>query len=62
MTIPIACSLSDAERRERERTVFAALRAETRRITERDDGYALELTPSDDAIAAAMALIQVERR
>ena len=28
----------------------------------RDDGYALELTPSDDAIAAAMALIQVERR
>jgi hypothetical protein len=62
MTLPIACSLSEPELRERERTLLATLRGYTTRVTERPDGYTLELTPSDDAIAAATAVIQVERR
>lgn len=59
---PIACSLSAPELRERERTILAGLRAHARRVVERPDGYVLELTPSDEAIAAATALIQLERR
>jgi hypothetical protein len=62
VTIPIACSLTGPERRERARTVLATLRAHTRHVTERSDGYALELTTTDEAIAAATALIQLERR
>jgi hypothetical protein len=59
--IPIACTLSGAELRERERTVLAGIRAHERRVVERPDGYALELTASDEAIAAATTLIRLER-
>jgi hypothetical protein len=61
MTIPIACRLSEPEVRERERTVFAALRSQTCHVAECADGYVLELAPSDEALAAATALIQLER-
>jgi hypothetical protein len=60
--IPIACTLSAAEVSDRARTVLAALRAHARGITELPDGYAIELTPSDEAIAAATQVIQLERR
>ncbi len=60
--IPIACTLSGPELRERERTVLTGLHAHVRRVIERPDGYALELTASDEAIAAATALIRLERR
>jgi hypothetical protein len=59
---PIACTLSAPELREREQTVLAALRAHLRNVVARADGYALELEPSDEAIAAAALLIRVERR
>jgi hypothetical protein len=59
---PIACTLSEPELREREQTVLAALRAHVRNVVARADGYALELEPSDEAIAAAALLIRVERR
>ena len=60
--LPIACSLSGPERRERKATTLAALRAHVRQIEARPDGYALELAMSDEAIADATALIQLERR
>lgn len=60
--MPIACTLSEPELHERERTVLAALRAHVRTVAGRPDGYALELALTDEAIAAATALIQVERR
>ena len=60
--IPLACTLSGPEMREREQTVLAALRAHVQTVTSRSDGYALELAATDEAIAAATALIQVERR
>jgi hypothetical protein len=60
--IPVACTLSAAQIQERERTVFTELRQHARRVTERGDGYAIELAPTDEAIAAATTLIQLERR
>ena len=60
--IPIACTLSEAELRERRQTVFAVFRTHVVRTTERPDGYALTLTPTDEAIAAATAVMQLERR
>ena len=62
MSIPVACSLSGSELRERQRTVIAELRGHVRHVTEREDGYALDLTPSDEAIAAASTFIRLERR
>jgi hypothetical protein len=59
---PIACTLSEPELREREQTVLAAFRTHVRSVVARADGYALELAPSDEAIAAAATLIRVERR
>ena len=60
--IPIACTLSGLERRERESTTLAALRKHVCHTDARPDGYALELAMSDEALAAATALIQLERR
>jgi hypothetical protein len=60
--IPIACTLSGPELRERERTVLAELRAHTRAVREHPDGYVLELARSDEALAAAAATIRLERR
>ena len=59
---PIACTLSGPERRERAAITLAALRAHVRHVESRPDGYALELAASDEAIAAAATLIQLERR
>jgi hypothetical protein len=60
--IPIACTLPEAELRERERTVLAALGAQVRKVEARPDGYALELAATDEAVAAATTFIQLERR
>jgi hypothetical protein len=62
MSIPIACSLSEPELRERRSTVIAELRSHVRQVTERADGYALDLAPSDEAIVAATTFIRLERR
>jgi hypothetical protein len=60
--IPVACTLSAPELRERERTVLAALRRHVVTVSAQADGYALELAPTDEAIAAAATVIQVERQ
>ena len=59
--IPIACMLSGPELREREKTVLKAFGAYVRKVTARPDGYTIEVAATDEGIAAAMALIQVER-
>jgi hypothetical protein len=59
---PIACTLAGLALRERERTLLADLRAHTRRVSERPDGYALELATGDEALATAAAVIRLERR
>ena len=60
--IPIACTLSGPEMRERERTVLAGLRARTRAVRAHPDGYVLDLERSDEALAAAARVIALERR
>ena len=59
--IPVACSLSAPELREREATVLAAFGAHVRGVEGRADGYVIELEPTDQAIAAATAVILAER-
>ena len=59
--IPIACSLSDPELREREATVLRTFAAHVRGVEARPDGYLIELEPTDEAIAAATAVIVAER-
>lgn len=59
--VPIACTLTGPELREREETVLKAFGAHVRRVEARPDGYLVEIAPTDDAIAAATAVIQVER-
>lgn len=60
--IPVACTLSDAEMRERERTVLAVFAAHVLGLEERPDGCVLTIASSDEALAAASELIAVERR
>jgi len=59
--IPIACSLSAAELREREQTVLEAFGTRVRSVEARPDGYAIEVAPTDEGVAAATAVIQIER-
>ena len=58
---PIACTLSEPELREREKTVLEAFGAQMRRVEPGSDGYTIEVAASDEGLAAAMAVIQVER-
>ena len=59
--IPIACTLSGPELRDREKTVLKAFAAHVRKIEARPDGYAIEVAATDEGLATAMVLIQVER-
>src|SRR5687767_9276319 len=58
---PIACTLSEPELRDREKTVLKSFGAQVRRVEARSDGYTIEVAATDEGLAAAMALIQVER-
>jgi hypothetical protein len=62
MSLPIACTLSEPELRERRATLLAALGRHIRGATARADGYALALAPDDEAIVSATAVIQAERK
>jgi hypothetical protein len=59
--IPIACTLSTPELREREATVLKTFGAMVRRIEARPDGYTIEVPATDEGVTAALALIKVER-
>jgi hypothetical protein len=59
--VPIACTLSGPEMRVREETVLKTFASHVCKVEERSDGYTVELATTDEAVAAAMALIQVER-
>lgn len=60
--IPIVCSLTDPEFRERERTVLQQMRTSVREARETEDGYAFRF-PSDDASFAILnEFIVLERR
>lgn len=59
--VPIACSLSDAELRQREQLVLVQFRAAATAIEELPDGYAFSLPGNEKSIALAAGLIAAER-
>ena len=60
--LPIACSLSTPELREREATVLAKIRARVREVQDLDSGYALRFAPEDAVLADLGTLIELERQ
>ena len=59
--IPVACSLPDAELREREATLFAEFKSAVLATEELPDGYVLRIPPDKRWIAVVAALIVPER-
>jgi hypothetical protein len=60
--IPIVCTLSDAEFRERERVVLEKIRAAVVDAVETDEGFVFTFPSDDDSFAALNEFIVVERR
>lgn len=59
--LPVACSLSDAELRQREQKLLAQFRAVVTAIEELPEGYAFTLPGDERSIALAAELIAAER-
>jgi hypothetical protein len=59
--IPVACSLSDAELREREATLLAQFKSVVIATEELHDGYIFRIPGDKESIAIAAALIVAER-
>ena len=59
--VPIACSLSDAELRQREQLVLVQFRAAATAIEELPDGYAFSFPGNEKSITLAAELIAAER-
>jgi hypothetical protein len=62
MTLPIACSLTDAELQERRRTVLEQVRSAVIETKEVEDGNAYQLLPSEDWLADLANLVNLERQ
>ncbi len=60
--LPVACSLSTPELREREQTVLAKIRGQVQEVQDLDNGYALRFAPEDGVLADLTTLIDLERR
>lgn len=60
--IPAACSLSDAEFRERQATLLARFRSIVIKTEELPDGYRFTIPEDDHWIVAVAELIAAERR
>lgn len=59
--IPVACSLSDAEFRERRATLLASFQSAVIKTDELPDGYRFSISDGDDQIATVAELIAAER-
>lgn len=59
--IPVACTLSDPQRREREATLIAQFRSGVTSISELPDGYALQLPGEKKWLALVSELMIAER-
>ncbi|HEV8580920.1 MAG TPA: hypothetical protein VGX68_17780 [Thermoanaerobaculia bacterium] len=60
--LPVACSLTTPELREREQTVLAKIRSQAREVRDLDSGYALRFAPEDGVIPDLATLIDLERQ
>jgi hypothetical protein len=61
-TLPVACSLTEPELREREATVLASVSARVREVKDLESGYAFRFDPEADLIPEIATLIDLERR
>jgi hypothetical protein len=62
MPLPVACTLSAPELREREQTVLARIRDQVREVRDLDSGYALRFAPEDAVLPGLATLIELERQ
>jgi hypothetical protein len=60
--LPIACSLTGSELRERRETVLASIRARVQEVREIEAGIALRFDPGGDVLTALAELIELERQ
>jgi len=60
--LPIACTLSAPELREREATVLAEVRARVQEVQDLDSGYALRFDAGEGILVLLATLIDLERR
>jgi hypothetical protein len=60
--LPVVCSLTTPELREREATVLAKIRARVQEVKNADCGYALRFEPEGGLLADLATLIDLERQ
>ena len=62
MDLPIACTLTEAEMRERRQAILDFLRRTHVNVTELPNGYAYTLTPTSEAFMQVTQLVDLERQ
>ena len=62
MTLPIACSLTDAALQERRRNVLEKVRNGVLERTELEDGYSYQLPPTEEWLGELANLVNLERQ
>lgn len=62
MDLPIVCTLSDAELRERRRTVLDAARAEAVETVPLPNGYSFKFAPKPDILMKLAHLVALEHQ
>ena len=60
--LPVVCSLSTPELREREQTVLAKIRTRVQEVRDLDNGYALRFDPESATLSDLATLIDLERQ
>ncbi|MGH9395585.1 MAG: hypothetical protein ACRD18_01870 [Terriglobia bacterium] len=62
MALPTACTLSEAEMRERRRTILDAVRGAVLNVTPLPLGYAYRFDPTSEVLALLGRLVDLERQ
>ncbi len=62
MELPIACTLSEAEMRERRQTILDVVRGAALKVTELSLGYAYRFQPTSEVLAHLSWLVDLERQ
>src|SRR5256885_633053 len=62
MDLPIACSLTEEELRQRRQVIIDSFRAAAVSITELPDGYAYAFAPTSEGLMQVAQLVDMERQ
>lgn len=62
MDLPVACTLTDAEMRERRSTILDSVRRAVLDSTLLPDGYAYRFEPTSETLSQLTRLVDLERR